>query len=129
MLHAIAFFCPPLALVLAHKWGPALGNALLYGVSWLLVLPIISMFSGLVDSLAGMLFVSVALIMFLPFVLLIGLLFMGGFLATVGVVGLVAFVCWLASILHAWKVLSRISRERHERELIETIRSLKAGGI
>jgi hypothetical protein len=44
------------------------------------------------------------------------------------VMGLVAFVCWLASILHAWKVLSGISRERHERELIETIRSLRAGG-
>jgi hypothetical protein len=128
MLHVVAFFCPPLALVLARKWGPALGNALLYGLSWLLVLPIIGMFSGLTDSLAGMLFISVALIMFLPFILLLGLLFLGGFLATVGVMGLVAFVCWLASILHAWKVLSGISRERHERELIETIRSLRAGG-
>jgi hypothetical protein len=128
MLPAIAFFCPPLALVLARKWGPALGNTLLYGTSWLLVLPIIGMFSGLVDSLAGLLFVSIALIMFLPFVLLLGLLFFGGFLATVGVMGLVAFVCWLASILHAWKVLSGISRERHQRELIDTIKSLKAGG-
>jgi len=58
-------------------------------------------FSGLVDSLAGLLFVSVALIMFLPFVLLLGLLFLGGFLSAVGVAGLIASVCRLASILHA----------------------------
>jgi hypothetical protein len=109
--------------------GTGLGNTILYGTSCLLVLPIIGMFSGLADSLAGLLFLSIALIMFLPFVLLLGLLFFGGFLATVGVMGLVAFVCWLASILHAWKVLSGISRERHQRELIDTIKSLKAGGV